>query len=488
MPGVDKSQPTYSGIGVPDPRVSTSYLETPGTVTGAGAADTSNYTQAGAYVGLAEPDASNSGDLVLDTSGDQIAGSALELQIIRAGTAGDPGLGAGYVWRRSGDATYRGQEPPTVLVAGGLLQFDSGTTARYVSDICTLPDGSVLVAYEQDLGSSNYRTIVERRPAGSRVWTNLQHVVATGSGGEGRRYPCLISIRSDLVLLAQWKNNEGGATAQIRVYRSTDQGQSWEIHSPAALASSLDIDPSTGFSPGELSGAYNPITENICLMGEALDNSGASVYINNRLIQWASSRQGAYFEQVQFSDGDGVPSSASAAGGIRPRVVWADSAFVIALISKSTGASSSSRLICKRLASAYTALDLAQTADSLIFEGVGEFSSKQYQPAGSGTAEASCVLVRASDGTLYVSGRQDHTGWSASALGQWPIASSQDQGRTWQAVGSSAYTALGDSLPGCVWWNPVTETISPDRVFWAWSEGQIVTALISHPAVAMMIP
>lgn len=473
MPGVDKSLPTYSGIGVSDRRVSTAYLETPGTVTGAGAAGTSNYSQAGAYVGLAEPGADNTGDLILDTSGDQAAGSALELQILRAGAAGDAGIGAGYVWRRSGDSSYRGQEPPTVLVAGGLLQFDSGSTARYVSDMCTLQDGTVLVAYEQDLTASNYRTIVERRPAGSRVWSNLQYVVATGSGGEGRRYPCLIPIRSDLVLLAQWIDNEGGATAQIRVYRSTDQGQSWELHSPAALAASLDTDPSTGFTPGELSAAYNPITQNISMFGEALDNSGLSGRINNRLIQWADSRQGTSFEQVLFTDGAFTVNSEN--GGIRPRVVWADSAFVCAYIGFKNGASS--RLICQRLASAYSALQLNQEASnvSLIFEGVGEFDSAtdQYTTAGSGTAEPSAVLARAADGTLYVSGRQDHTAWSSSALGQWPIASSQDQGRTWRAVGSSAYTALGDSLAGCVWWNPVTETISPDRVFWTWSEGQI---------------
>lgn len=468
---------TYAGgpdqiRGIVKNLLSNALLEAVSTATGA-----ANWTEAGGYAGLPAPGANNTGSLALDSSGEQEAGSKLDLEILRAGPAGEPGIGVGGVWKERADSAtgYRGQEPPQAISEQLFLKYTT-TAGKYATrDACTLLDGTVLVVYEQPgVGASNYRTTVERRAAGSRAWEGTERTVYSGTGAQGYRYPCLIPVSSEMVLCAQWVNNADNTKAQVRLFQSTDQGASWKIHTAAALAESITI---ADYTPGELRGAYNPKTGNFVLFGE-LHYTGISVHIDDRIAQWASSTGGTRFSLVNLSDGDRPSGTASSVGGgIRPRVVYADGGFVVSFITYDT-LDTGSYATAQRIASAYAGLSYDADGSDAIAQRVifytGEFATRTYgTPAGS-TAIPCLDLAVSDTGLIYMIARQDNVTKDSGAIGQIPIMVSEDSGRTWPAMGKSAVSAIGSFDGAACIYNATDIGETLERVCITWSEGQLL--------------
>ena len=457
----DRTGSQIGGIGTHDRCIKTANLDS----------GDSTYTQAGPFAGLAEPAAGNTGSLALDTSGDQVADSALNFQILQGGYP-EPGIGAAGIWKRSADSatSYRGFEPPTIITDQLVLQYDSGSVEFANRGIATLPDGTVLALYEENVSGSTYRTTIQRRPAGSRVWdTATKYILSSAS--DGHRFPCLIVISNDLVLVAQWVDDTAGTKAQIEVYASTDQGLSWAPYAVAALADAVST---STYTVGELAGAYNPTTGGIVLFGEL--TASTSTVIHNRIGQWASSRLGTRFDLIQISDGE--LSGQSFAGGVRPRVVSSGGAFIVIYIGYDQSLVQSS-LITQRIPNARSPISFKfDTSGGSVavairrISHVGDFNiaTKLYQQ--SGGADASCALVVGGDNTLYLTARQDNITNEAASEGVWVLMATENHGVTWYMPGVSEKT-VGGALSS-VWWNAGREDLTPERVHMTWSEGQLL--------------
>jgi hypothetical protein len=449
------------GIGIPDPRI------TNDTVWSA----ESTYTEAGPESGLAVAATGNTGSLALVTSGEQTSGSALDVEIIRSGYPAVGGAGAQMAWRNTSDSatSYRGLEQPATITEQSLLVYDAGTTERAARDICTLPDGTQLALFETSLGGSTYRGQIIRKPAESDTWATGSVIgVLTGGTGNGYRYPCLIPVSNDLVLLVAWKYDSAGIYVQLVVHKSTDQGATWSLHSDGALESGALLLLSAYDSVGEIRGAYG--NGEILLLAEF--RASPSTIIDNRIIQMSSTDLGRSFDIVATSSGGG-----DNAGGTRPRVVHVGGVFLVSWVcaSHSGGTVSGEDVRAVRIPSSTVVVNFNTSSGIEVLRDVGNFdsTSEEFVTATNG-AHASQSMCVADDGAVYLTARIDQDD-EAAALGHWCIAVSYDAGQTWQAVGKSAASATtGGDYNGATWWRSDVLTTSPDRVHVTYHQGRIV--------------
>jgi hypothetical protein len=457
---VDKNR--IRGIGIPDPRI------TNDTIWPA----ESSYTQAGAESGLAEAASGNTGSLALVSSGEQTSGTTLDVQINRSGYPAVGGAGAQMVWKNRADAgtLYRGLEQPATITEQSLLLYDAGSTERAARDICTLPDGTQLALFETSLGGSTYRGQVIRKPAGSDTWdTGGITAVITGGAGNGYRYPCLIPVSNDLVLCVAWKYDSAGVYVQLVVYKSTDQGSTWTLHSDGALESGALLLLSAYNSVGEIRGAYG--NGEILLLAE-FNATSPSTIINNRVMQLSSTDLGRSFDIVATSTGGG-----DNAGGIRPRVVHVGGVFLVSWIcaTHSGGTVTGEDVRAVRIPSSTVNINFNTSSGIEVLRDVGNFDNvTENFVASTGGGYASQSMCVADDGAVYLTARVDQDD-EAAALGHWCIVVSYDAGQTWQAIGKGAASvATGGDYNGAAWWRSDVLTTSPERVHITYHQGRIV--------------
>ena len=446
---VDKSR--IRGIGIPDPRI------TDGTIWAA----ESSYTEAGPEPGTVDPDDTNRGTLALVSSGEQASGSSIEIEVVRGGFAGLGESGAALAWKNTADSSssWRGSEVPTLITEQRLIEFDNGTTERIVRDACTLPDGTVIVLYEQASGS-NYQGRVQVLSAGSDTWSGTAYVVYSGADG-GPQFPCLIPVSANLVLLAVWWHDENGAHANVRIYASTTAGTSWSLYSRAALTAGISLDASTGATLGQLNGAHNPATGETILFSELIDNGATTV--ESGIVQWASSDIGNTFELVAAIE-DSAPASKPWLGGLAPRVVVSQGWFVLTVVGYDQG-DISTKILADRLSSAYTpTLFYDGTAARQILEHVGTVTVGS--PSSMDTADHALWVTPTDE--IYSTGRV-HNATATDQDSQWQIKRSLDGGRTWQAVSRAQ---LNDNGGAGAWWNASDVNSSPTRCAATWREGR----------------
>ena len=280
----------------------------------------SNATQNGELAGIASP--SEGADLAILTQGTQT--QTVEVETLRGGHVID---GAGFVWKYEGDNRQYGLEVPNKVldVRNVVSTTIHENTPR---DAVRLSTGTVLVAYE------NKQTLdINARIA--RLDVDGTVTTAFISGNEiadlngNALYPALCELADGSVLCAVWTVDGIADVANIAIYRSTDDGDTWTKVSSRALPEDVDIDGSYG--AGNSGFKLQPLTlsanNHQVLLFTALYAHNTSLTYGTIMKQYASTNGGL---QYTFVDESGL---ADASHFFKPKVVEHNGVFIIAYIS-----------------------------------------------------------------------------------------------------------------------------------------------------------
>ena len=190
--------------------------------------DESTLTEANPYIGVPAPTSATTSSVAFAAAGELGASVDVDFQTLDGGGSG----GVPVAYRRNGDSTWYGSENPARLTGVQALQFTSlvGTEFRNPS-MCDLGDGSFLVAYSGDVsGARSVRAVRYDASAGS---LGSAVTVATGLTDPGNgEHPRLMSRREDgsVVAYLAYLHVGSDGVCQVRIYRTTDQGATWDIH------------------------------------------------------------------------------------------------------------------------------------------------------------------------------------------------------------------------------------------------------------------
>ena len=307
----DKTPTTVRGLLIPDPRFKFTAL-----------AATSIYTENGPRPGI--PEAQQSTDAVLQTSGTQTESTDLRIYTQAPGFPEDKG--GSFLWYNATETTslkHFGWEPP--LTINGIERPQAASNADYFRnlDAITTANDSILIA-GQESGSNSTVDVWRKAPTDS-IWSKIQiasdlnlepgqTIVSADFPFPG---PALCELPDGRILIFFWislgTTPFGSGTAeswQIRAHSSIDNGVTWTLYNEYCLTEPLkplsgaDADAAGGrYNPGRLRAAYKD--GQILLLSAMYDSSTATgqsqpAYGNNILGQWASSSLGASFDLVQI--------------------------------------------------------------------------------------------------------------------------------------------------------------------------------------------
>lgn len=286
---------TLRGLLITDPRVRE---------TSAIWADESTITEAGPYIGVPAPTAATTAPIAFAASGSLAASVDVDFQTLDGGSTG----GVPVAYRRNGDSTWYGAENTARLTGALSVKFTSlvGTEFRNPS-MCDLGDGSFLIAYSGDVNGA--RTVRTTRFDASAGSLDSEAIVATGLIDPGNgEHPRLLSRKEGGTVVAYLAylhvGNDG--ICQVRIYRSIDQGTTWEIHVRGALGSvGISLFDNRGY-PVE---TYEPQSLEFCywrgvfaLFVHYNDQSSTDDY-RDFTQQWVS-RDAVAFDRLEYIDGN----------------------------------------------------------------------------------------------------------------------------------------------------------------------------------------
>lgn len=192
----------------------------------------STYTQADPVVGTPEK-VSGQTSLALSATGTVTVAEDIVIQAASSGGRN----GAGFLWKNTGDAKFRGYNGPSMVQSWeSLAYFDGSGSPHSVSDpqAVTMPNGSVVIAFERRTGVG--REVVTRKYTPSTdIWSSATIVYqtssATGAGSIMR--PTMVVLPSRRLLLFHWVFVSG--VYNIRCHYSVDSGANWSLASRGVL-------------------------------------------------------------------------------------------------------------------------------------------------------------------------------------------------------------------------------------------------------------
>tara|TARA_R110000850_G_scaffold207423_2_gene333614 strand:- start:5777 stop:9073 length:3297 start_codon:yes stop_codon:yes gene_type:complete len=281
----------------------------------------STLTQNGQYAGI--PTAAGQPDLQLVTRGIQTQN--IEVVTHRAGHVTD---NAGFKWKNEGDAQYYGAEPPNKITDVQMLQAGSTVTSYTPRKSIRLTSGTVLIAYEFRNLSTTYSQVSRISTTGTNTIVNVDNQ-SNGSLLGNNRYPTICELSDASVLLAVWVIDPIKSLANVHMYRSTDDGQTFVLVSSRALPDDIDVDGTTGagatgfdLQPLALAASIHQV-----LLFAGLYIHDTSPTYGTAITQYASANGGMTFHFVDQS------SVSDASHFYLPQIVEHNGVFIIAYIS-----------------------------------------------------------------------------------------------------------------------------------------------------------
>lgn len=424
------------GLALPDPRL---------TFTGAYSSTLSTVSQAGPLPGTPEAAADTYATLV--ATGTQSAGGSLEVYAQRGGM---PGLDAASVlWRSTGDARYRGWEPPTTVSGFDWALY---TTTLSLRDPCVLrlADDGLVVVVENELTG---QVVGRRRAATATSWTNETIYTHPGGAYASGARPCMVQLPSGRLLLFHCVEDATAATVNVGMRYSDDSGDTWSTGQLACLQSPISTATA---SVRRMRCAY--LAGQIVLFMDVRDTSTAYY---RRLAQYASADLGTSFALVAQLAGT---SETTHAGW--PDVATVGDALVLTYVRYATNATFGARVrpYAKRIGSAFA---LFTTAAEVELQNVSNPMAWGTYSAGDVT-NGDMALVADDVGRVYAYGRDvSAAGYDAIA-----VRYSDDAGETWSGLGSSSHQTTKAML-----WNTGTGTTSnPIHLSATFQRGRVVLA------------
>jgi hypothetical protein len=281
----------------------------------------STVTQNGDLSGVPAP--SEGTDLSIITKGTQT--QTVEVTTFRGGHVTD---NAGFIWKYEGDNRDYGLETPNKIldVRNLVATTTNENTAR---DAVRLSTGSVLVAYENVTTLEVNARVARIAVDGSITTAFIDDSLITDLNGN-RTYPALCEMPDGSVLCAVWVVDGVADVANVAVWRSKDDGQTWSMVSSRALPSDIDIagaygSGATGFKLQPLTLSANNHQVMLLVALYAHDTTGLTY--GSIVKQYYSTNEGLEYTFVDESeDGD-------ASHFYLPHVVEHNGVFIIAYIS-----------------------------------------------------------------------------------------------------------------------------------------------------------
>lgn len=279
-----KTQQYFRGFLVPSP-FQPSSIDTTSTTA----------TQAGSRCGSPKNETSN--DMSLSAFGDQNDFSDITIESIRAGTPGNVVNPPSYKFYQSGESTEYAQFGRNAISNFEMIAAEATEQYNYPY-FQPLESGDKLVAYQRYISGSNKYLLVDKclNNDTTSTWTNkLTIEIQNSTGGTGYDiFPSMVMMDDGSILLAfiQLDTNN---YANISIYRSTDDGEDWDLVSVGSLPEKINTLTQI---PQRIRMAYN--RGQLVLVVEHYWHSALETK-RNRIIQYLSINGGMTFSKIDES-------------------------------------------------------------------------------------------------------------------------------------------------------------------------------------------
>lgn len=402
MAEAERNQARRTAILRMDPDLDVDSIQTSGTLT-------SSFSQAGPRPGIPEPQGDY--DMVLQSGGAQSASKELRIRCQRSGM---PDGDAGFVWRYNGDTDWRGCDYPNWVTAWEALTYTTTANAQQDPHIVSLPNGKAIVCYQH--GALQVRT--QTYAAGS--WGAAVTAFTAASTPTHPLHPCMVVLPDDSVLLYHWIEDATEDTAQVRCWRSTDDGATWTLMQPWCLKTAVTLPAGAagagvaGYDLRRLRAAY--LNGQVLLTMHLLARNTTPTY-RDIIQQHASDDVGSWFDLVETWDG-------STWRGAQQDVIAAHGRFYVAYI-QTTNANSP--VVVQELGDAFK--PLTDAAVSTVYS-TGSYATLD------GTNKyvnniGDCALAVSDQGVLFLMATRVVAGPVYHVL----VQRSYDKGSTWADLG-----------------------------------------------------
>lgn len=386
----------------------------------------SSNTQNGEYAGI--PESTSDPSLQLVTRGIQT--QSVDVMTHRAGHVTDD---AGFVWKYDTDTEYYGSEPANKITSIEMLQTGSTTLNRkYIPrKAVRLTTGTVVVAHEYTTLTTN--TVRVGRITVDGTFSSVSiHTQQTADLRGNFRYPSICELSDGSVLCVFWVVDGVTFDANIYVYRSVDDGQTFTLASSRGLPENYNIDGTTGAGASgyDLQPLAIAASSHQVLLFTGLYLHDTTPTYGSRIAQYASSNTGMSFDLIDTA------SDADASHFYLPQVVEHNGVFIISYIS------SNSSIDFTRLTNAY---------DS-VFNQLGiiiadTLSASCAVISGNRLVDGSMTMSKDTDGRMYLYAAKASASKKGSSIcGAYSDLSGvgiEDYGAKWSLMGNQ--TVFTDS-------------------------------------------
>lgn len=285
--------------------------------------DESTLTQDGSLAGI--PIAlDETTSLVVTSKGVQT--QDVEIKTHRAGHIQD---GAGFVWRYDGDSKYYGHETPNKVMDVKTIQSGLSLTRHTPRHAIRLTSGVILIPVEQVTTSLN-RTRVYKIDVDGTVSNTLVDSVFKSTLVGNDRFPTVVQLPNGSINLAMWTVDPVDEVANIVIYQSNDDGDTWTKVSSKAIEDDFDVSGSfgVGASGRELQNIVLAASANQVLMLCGYNIHNTDPALGSRMAQFGSANGGLKFKYIDTSN-EGDQSQF-----YLPKVVEYNGVFIIGYIGR----------------------------------------------------------------------------------------------------------------------------------------------------------
>lgn len=349
----------------------------------------STFSQAGASPGVPVP--SRDTAMVLESAGDTVTGSSIEIQTVRAGgvsASPDGQIQPGAFALRTSSPQWMGWNGPLVFSGWSPLHtFASGAVANQYGNLHAVhtSTGALLTAAQRFSTAGTTRALVILRTVGASTTTT---VIDSQLAVVANYCPTLVRIPDGkLVLLSTFATAAGFYT--IRAWVSTDDGVTWTKSADSVIRDELDASTRT---PRRLRACYS---NGQILMLLAFRETSATVA--DSFVQYASADGGSTFARVQLVDNSVTLNDNT--GGVHDIVANPSGSFLVIFCSSNrTTYGANSAVLTKVLPSAWVRWETVPSVQ------ITQLSAPSANLTAGGQLSASTELCATvdDDGTVYV--------------------------------------------------------------------------------------
>ena len=377
----------------------------------------STLTQNGSLAGI--PVSQNNSPLVVTSKGTQ--DRDIEIKTHRAGHIQD---GAGFVWKYDGDQSYYGHETPNKVMDVRTIQNGQLLTTYTPRHALRLESGVVLVTVEQVTTTENRIRIYRIDVDGTVQNVQISNIPKSSLVGNNR-FPTLCQLPDGSVNLAMWTVDPNQEIANIVIYQSTDDGETWSKVSSKALGDEYTFDVSGTFGPGsagvELSNIVMASSQHQVILLASYNLHNTNPALGSVVNQYGSANNGLTFKYVdQSEEADGTQF-------YLPKVLEFNGVFIVGYIARVD------EIRFTRLSNVFDSIfDTVDLIPADILSGdVCNFTANRL-------IDGDWTMTMDTDGRMYIYAAQTDKTIIHGAYSDLMGVSVEDYGETWNLYGDEA--------------------------------------------------